>query len=158
MKKSIVGLISLLSGAAAGASGVMKIMDSRLEDERKMTDKYLSLFLMMNQWVRVKQEGKNLLSYFERNGYREIAIYGMGYAGRTLVNEFINSAVKVRYCIDQNANIEYEGLDILLPEDPLEPVDAIVVTPIAFFADIEKCLEEKTDCPIVSLEDILYEV
>jgi hypothetical protein len=37
-------------------------------------------------------------------------------------------------------------------------VDAIVVTAITFFDEIEEKLSEKIDCPIISLDDILYEV
>ena len=40
----------------------------------------------------------------------------------------------------------------------LETVDAVVVTAITFFDEIEERLSEKVDCPIISLEDILYEV
>lgn len=43
-------------------------------------------------------------------------------------------------------------------EDKLEPVDAVVVTAISFFDEIEEALNAKTDCPILSLEDILYNV
>ena len=54
---------------------------------RELAEKHLALFLMMNQWVKVKQEGKNLSCYFEKNGYKKIAIYGMSYAGETLLEE-----------------------------------------------------------------------
>ena len=43
-------------------------------------------------------------------------------------------------------------------EDELEPVDAVVVTAITFFNEIEQKLSKKLDCEIISLEDILYEV
>ncbi len=37
------------------------------------------------------------------------------------------------------------------------PVDAIVVTAITFYDEIKEELSRKIDCPIISLEDILYE-
>ena len=43
-------------------------------------------------------------------------------------------------------------------DDDLENVDAIVVTAITFFDEIAEKLEEKVNCPVISLEDILYEV
>ena len=49
-------------------------------------------------------------------------------------------------------------MDILTPEDELEPVDVIVVTAIYYFDEIEDMLFEKVDYPVVSLEDILYEL
>ena len=41
---------------------------------------------------------------------------------------------------------------------PLAPVDVIVVTAISYFDEIEEKLSERVDCPVVSLEDIVYEL
>lgn len=162
MKKGIISIISTLIGAAAGgAAGALatsKVMGEAVAKEQKMSNKHLALFLMMNQWVLVKQEGKNLASYFEKNNYRKIAVYGMSYAGERLLNELKGSGIEVAYGIDQNADGIYSEIEIVTKEDTLEPVDAIVVTPVFFFQEIEKDLAEKVDCPILSLEDILYEV
>ena len=118
----------------------------------------MSLFLMMNQWVKVKQDGKNLSSYFEKEGYKQIAIYGMSYAGETLMEELIDSPVTVQYGIDRNAEMIFADVDIVTPDASLEPVDAVVVTAITFFEEVEEMLRQKVDCPIISLEDILYDV
>lgn len=162
MKKGIISIISALIGAAAGgtagALATSKAMGETVAKEQKMSNKHLALFLMMNQWVLVKQEGKNLASYFEKNNYRKIAVYGMSYAGERLLNELKGSGIEVAYGIDQNADGIYSDIKIVTKEDALEPVDAIVVTPVFFFQEIEKDLAEKVDCPILSLEDILYEV
>lgn len=162
MKKGMISIISALIGSAAGgvagALATSKVMGETAAKEQKMSNKHLALFLMMNQWVLVKQEGKNLASYFERNNYRKIAVYGMSYAGERLVNELKGSGIEVAYGIDQNADGIYSDIKIVTKEDALEPVDAIVVTPVFFFQEIEKDLSGKVDCAILSLEDILYEV
>jgi hypothetical protein len=64
----------------------------------------------------------------------------------------------VAYGIDQNADSIYADVDIVTMDDDLEVVDAIVVTAITFFDEIEGKLSGKIDCPIISLEDVLYEV
>lgn len=158
MKKSLISILSLLTGAAAGAGTVGKISGDKLQKAKNMSDKHLALFLMMNQWVKVKQEGKNLSSYLQKNGYKRIAIYGMSYAGETLVEELKNTGIEVAYGIDKNADSMYSDVDIMSMDDSLDEVDAIVVTAITFFDEIEEKLLEKMDCPIISLEDILYEV
>lgn len=162
MKKSAIGVLSLLTGAAAGVAagvvGVEKKARDKINDGYKLADKHLSLYLMMNQWVRVKQEGKHLASYFEKNGYKEIAVYGMSYAGETLVEELKGSNITVKYGIDKNAAKIYADFDVVAPEEELESVDAIVVTSITFFEEIEEALSEKVSCPVISLEDVLYQV
>lgn len=158
MKKGVVSLLSALAGAGTAVAAVGKIMSDKTGHWKKMSDKHLALFLMMNQWVKVKQEGKNLAEYFKKNGYESIAIYGMSYAGETLYDELKDSEIVVKYAIDKNIDNIYADVDLVSIEDDLPKADAIVVTAITFFDEIERMLEDKVECPIISLEDILYEV
>lgn len=158
MKKGMISALSTVIGAAAGAGTVGKVMAEEVKKARVQSDKHLALFLMMNQWVKVKQQEKNLSEYFEKNGYQKIAIYGMSYAGETLAEELEGTKTEVAYGIDRNADSIYSDLDIVSMEGDLAEVDAVVVTAITFFDEIEEQLSQKVDCPILSLEDILYEV
>lgn len=158
MSRVLKTVVSTLVGAAIGVVGGVLATDKKTAKVQQMSNKHFELFKMMNEWVRVKQEGKNLSSYFESNGYKKIAIYGMSYAGERLVDELKNSSVTIAYGIDQRADNLYAEVDIVTMDDKLEEVDAIVVTAITFFDEIEEKLVEKIDCPIISLEDILYEV
>lgn len=158
MKKNIISVLSALGGAVLGAVGANKAIEKRICDKQKMSDKHFALFRMMNQWVRVKQEGKNLSSYLEEKEYKKIAIYGMSYAGETLIEELKGSDIEVAYGIDKNADSIYADVDVLFMGDDLPKVDAVVVTAITFYDEIEEQLSEKLDCPIISLEDILYEL
>lgn len=157
MKKVAISIVSVLTGIVAGAGAVGRTMRKSLTRESKMAEKHLELFLMMNQWVKIKQEGRSLAEFFERNGYERIAIYGMSYAGETLLDELDDTDVEVVYGIDKNAGSIYLDLDIFTMEDELEKPDAVVVTAISFFDELEEELGKKLCCPILSLEDILYE-
>ena len=158
MKKPVISILSTLTGAIIGAGAVGKMSMDKTQKIQSMSDKHLALFLMMNQWVKVKQEGKNLSQYFEQNEYKKIAVYGMSYAGETLIDELKGTGIDVAYGIDKSYDSIYSDVDVVSVEDELEKVDVIVVTAISFFDEIEEQLSEKIDCPIVSLEDILYEV
>lgn len=158
MKKGIVSAISTLLGAVIGATMVGKVAAEKKDEIQKMSEKHLALFLMMNQWVKIKQEGKNLAEYLKEQGYRNVAIYGMSYAGETLVEELRNTDIQVAYSIDKNADSIYSDISIVSIDDKLQAVDVIIVTAITFFDEIEERLSKKMNCPIVSLEDILYEI
>lgn len=158
MKNGVLSFVSVLTGAVLGAGVMGKIKGKSVKKAEKMSGKHLALFLMMNQWVKIKQENKDLSSYFEKKGFKKIAIYGMSYVGETLVDELKNSNITVLYGIDQKADSIYADVDIVFIEDELQEVDAIVVTAITFFDEIEQKLSGKVDCPIISLDDILYEV
>lgn len=158
MKKGLIATMAAIVGAAAGTVVTGKTVQKTVNKAQQISDKHLALFLMMNQWVKVKQEGKNLAEYFEKNGYKKIAVYGMSYAGETLLEELEDTGVEIVYAIDRNADCIYTDVDVVSMEDELAPVDAVVVTAIAFFDEIEEALSAKMDCTILSLEDILYEV
>ncbi len=161
MKKKLFSIIAagaaLVTGIVASACVTDKMAAGKTEKAQQMSDKHLNLFLMMNQWVRVRQKGKNLADYFEREGYKNIAVYGMSHAGETLVNELRDSGIHVCYGIDQNPLDVYADVNVYSMQDKLEAVDAIVVTAIAYFDEIEEKLAEKISCPVLSLEDIVYE-
>ena len=150
MKKTVIGILSLLGGVVGGMIGTKRVMQKKLNRATDYSDKHLSLFLMMNQWVKVKQEGKNLGEYFERNGLKRIAVYGMSYAGET--------GIEVVYGIDKHADKIFSTVDVISVDDSFAEVDAVIVTAITFFDDIKDMLCEKVNCPVISLEDILYEV
>lgn len=44
------------------------------------------------------------------------------------------------------------------PEDKLDVVSAVIVTAVYYFDEIKEEMEKKISCPILSLEDILYEM
>jgi hypothetical protein len=158
IKTTATVVVSALTGAAASAIAVGRTTGEKTKKAWGYSNKHLALYKMMNQWVRVKQEGKNLASYFEKNGYKNIAVYGMSFAGETLLEELKDTDVKVAYGIDKNADSIYADVDVVSMDDDFKEVDAIVVTAITFFDEIEEELSEKVDCPIISLEDVLYEV
>ena len=72
--------------------------------------------------------------------------------------ELKDSEIQVKYIIDKNADTIYADIDVVEPENILEDVDVIVVTAIHYFDEIEMMLGEKVDYPVISLEDVIYEV
>ena len=157
MKKGIIGVLSTAVGAAAGILGTEKIMQKEIDKKQKLSDKHLALFKMMNEWVRVKQKGAQLSTNIEKRGMHKIAIYGMNYAGETLVEELRGSSIEIVYGIDRHAKNLFAEFPIVSMEDELKEVDGIIVTAITYFDEIEAELKTKVDCPIVSLQDVIYE-
>lgn len=163
MNKKILSVLSAGAGALIGSVVSAKRVNKKAEAQKNkikgMSDKHLDLFLMMNQWVRVKQKGKNLSEFFERNGYKKIAVYGMSYAGQTLIEELQDSNIEIAYGIDKKADkLDADFRIVSVDGGELEMVDAVVVTAITFFDEIEEILIDKMDCPIISLEDVLNQI
>ncbi len=158
MKKGSVAVLSALLGAAAGAAGSSYFGQKTIDQKTEKVDKFKGYYNMLNQWLLLKQEGKSLEKYFTENGYKTIAIYGMGEMGNRLYDELKNSSVvEIKYAIDKNAAGTYSELDVIDVDDEMDEVDVIVVSAIFAFDEIEEELSAKTDCPIISLEDVVYE-
>lgn len=158
MNKGVTAVLSAVTGAFLGAGFAGKAVYKKAKESEGKADRYLALFRMMDKWVEVKQEGKNLSMYFQKRGYRRIAIYGMSRAGRTLYNELESTGITIAYGIDKSAESLFADVDIFSLDDALDPVDAVVVTAVTYFEEIKKDISEKMDCPVLSLEDILFEV
>lgn len=164
MKKRtfLLTMTGTVLGAAAGVgAGALIVEKGKRKSEKQwkeLADKHLALMLLFNQWLSIKQEGKNITDFFHREGIKSIAIYGMSYVGERLYEELKNTDVEVKYAIDKNAEGIYAEVDIVTPEDRFEAVDAIIVTPVFYYENISCMLKQKTEIRILSLEDILYEV
>lgn len=145
-------------GAVAGAATVGKMTASEIDKWKKKSDKHFALFEFMCEWMKLKQEGKDIRTYFEKNNYKTVAIYGMSYCGERLVADLQNAGIEIKYAIDKRADSVHSEFELYTPEDELPEVDVVVVTAITFFDEIEEMLSSKVDCPIISLEDVIYDI
>ena len=155
-------ILSVIAGMVAGAAGGFAVAGNTIgknaDKYRVMSNKHLSLFLLMNDWLMVKQEGKSITEYFVKNSYKSIAVYGLSYVGERVLDELKDSGIEVKYGIDQNAESIFSDIEVYLPEDELPEVDAIIVTPVYFFDEIYEMLSDKVRCPIISMQDILQDI
>lgn len=158
MRRIVIPVLSALITGIISVRMIKKLFSNEMNKLQLMSNKHLALFLMMNQWVRLKQKGQNLKEYFIKRGYQNIAIYGMSYVGETLLEELRDTDIHVLYGIDKNINSIYSDISIVTIDNKLQDVDVIVVTAITFFEEIQKMLSEKVNCAIISLDDILYEL
>lgn len=161
MKKGVLSVLSALTGAAVGAGTLGYQKARRHEQDFKVIKKNEAILKMFNQWLIIKQEGKSIAAYLKENNFKKIAIYGMSYAGQRLLDELKGTDIEVLYAVDQNADrMLFDEVDMITKGEIAyqQEVDAVIVTAIYFFDDIEEEISEIVDCPIVSLEDIVYEL
>jgi len=160
MKKNqaVKTIVAVLTGLAGGAIVTTKLKNNIICAKDEKIDKFKLYYNLLNQWLMIKQEGKNLEQFFLDKNYHSIAIYGMGEMGNRLYEELKGTSIEVKYAIDKNAGKTYSELEVVELEDDLKKVDVIVVSAVFAFDEIEVELSEKMDCPIISLEDVVYEL
>ncbi len=158
MKEKTI-ILSLIAGVFGIFAGIRIGFSSEIKKRRKLkelSDKHFVLMCLLNQWMKTKQEGKTILKYFHDRQIDHIAIYGMSYVGERLYDELKDSDIEVKYIVDRNADKIYTEADVFTPDETLPEVGAIVVTPVFYYDEIKEMLSQKVNCPIFSLEDILY--
>lgn len=159
MKKMTViigsaGVFGVISGYILQKRKYMKLIRSY----RELADKHKDILVLLDQWLEKRQNNIVLVDYFKRYNYKNIAVYGMSFVGRRLVNELKDSDINIKYVVDKNANYIHTDLKVYRMEDDLPAVDAIIVTPITYFSTIKEELKGKLNCPIISAEDLIYEI
>lgn len=158
MKSRFKSVAGILLAIVVPCFFITKLQQNCIDKWKKEALKNKGLFLLMQQWTNVKQEGKDLKSYFEKNNYKRIAVYGMSYVGQCLVKELKNSGIEIVYGIDRNAANLFSKIKVITMDDIFKDVDAIVITAISDFDNICDTLSAKIDCPFISIEDVVNEI
>ena len=92
-KKGILGMMLMgLARAGAVALSVKTSQDAIAEKDQKI-NKFKNYYNMLNKWLYLKQNGTSLDTYFKKNDYNSIAIYGMGEMGNRLYDELKQSSI-----------------------------------------------------------------
>lgn len=129
-----------------------------IRKQRDTLQKDEKIIQCFSKWFVLKKSGNTISNYLKKNGYQKIAIYGFGYLGRNLYEELKGSEIEVQYVIDRKAPV----LDIQIPAyksyDMFPEADAVIVTLMGNYKKAVSDLEDGVSCPILSFEDILYEM
>lgn len=157
MKLSLRVVISILGGLSVAC--FIRNKKKEIYDLKKRVNVLSDHFQLLNHWLEIKNEGKSIASYFEKMGYNHIAIYGMAELANRLSEDLYGSSVDIDYGIDRDICCSIARIDeVYFPEDSLPNTGAIVVTPYSSFESIKKSLEVKVNCPIVSLEEVVWSI
>ncbi|WP_022773691.1 hypothetical protein [Butyrivibrio sp. AE2015] len=155
MKKSIVAVLFAIVTAEALLINKYR---KRFLKQRDEYLKFTEFYQLLLQWVRNYRDGKHIKSYFEKNDFKSVAIYGMKELGISFLEQCEREKINVKYCIDRDADSIHLDVDVYKPDTYFGDVDVIVVTAIHNFCEIECSLKKKTSANIVSLEDVIWEL
>jgi len=146
---------ALICGDLYFTNKIKKAKEIELKRSKDLSDKHLRLFMMMNCWTNAKIRGVGVVDYLKENNAQKVAVYGLSYAGQTLINELEQNNIEIAYGVDQNPDFYCQNFDVLSPDEDLPNVDIMIITAISSFEDIKERLKSKIDCRIVSLEEIV---
>lgn len=137
----------------AGILCTTRKVGSVIIEKQQNLEKNQKFYGIVNVWLEKKQQGKSMITFLKKNAYYSVAIYGLGNIGRLLEKE-LRSHIEISYGIDRR-EISAE-FPIYKPNDDLPETDVVIVTAVCEFEEIEEMLKKKLNCPIYSIEDIIY--
>lgn len=124
-------------------------------EKGKIQQKKLTMFLytlIMKRYCGFKQ-------YFKEHHISTLAVYGIGMVYEAIEQELLDS-VDIKYFVDKRRSCSsLNGKPVIRKEDieNMEKVDAILVTAVGFFHEIEEELEgQRIKDRLIDIEDIIY--
>lgn len=154
LKFSVIGCV-----IGTGIGCCIKFYKKLMESQGKLAYKYNCYYQTLNQWLKLLHRKKYISDYLIKTGYHKIAIYGIGNLGKRFIEELENTSVEIKYLIDKEppknlvTTIPYR-----IPEELPKDVDAIIVTAVFDYEAIEHKLVQKTKIPILSLQDLVFDI
>ncbi len=124
---------------------------------QKQRDNFKEKLNILNYWFMKYQQGHTVEKYLVNRGFDRIAIYGFGELGQRLYQELLNSEVKVVYGIDRKVVSKDADFKIAASPDISQEISAVIVTVINDYSGIASELKKVLECPILPLEDVIYE-
>ena len=160
-KKDEYGYLEAVQKALMGEYPDIEIEMAKEKDPVTPEDKFRAYFEVCNQWLKIQNDGYSVESFFKEKGYKKIAIYGVSELGNRLAEALVPTEIEVVYGIDRNVCVAFsEIINIkgLEEEKWFDGIDCIVVTPVHVFEEVGEALKRKSDCDIVSLEEVIYSI
>lgn len=118
---------------------------------------YQYRYKFLHYWMWLREQGIGLDTFFKQRGIKRIALYGLGIEGKHFRDEMYAEGMEISYAIDRQGDILHDRFPVYRMEDNLPEVDAIVVSVIDEFFPIYKMLQDKVNCRVYSLEEVVYE-
>lgn len=120
--------------------------------------RYRSFWQLLHGLLSLQERRFPLGTYIREQGYKRVAIYGLGLVGRHLATLLIQSGVVPVFAIDQSRNALMEEIPVIRLDEEHLPVDLVIVTVTYDFIRIQTQVAEYYSCPVVSLKAVLDEI
>ncbi|MDE6662374.1 MAG: PIG-L family deacetylase [Lachnospiraceae bacterium] len=131
-------------------------LDSGTVELEKKLQKSVLFYWILTRWMDLKIRGYGIADILNKLKYNNIAVYGYAELGQLLCKELVDTKVHVSYLLDKRVkDTGIENLPVYVPQSGLPKVDAIVVTAVYYFDEIEKELLQMGYKNIISFRNLL---
>lgn len=103
---------------------------------------------------------ENLTRYFKMNGYRNIAVYGVGKLGTLILRNIDTTQLQSIYIIDENKKAGFGDIEKINMEELVEKkeIDMVLVTPLLDYPQIEAKICSRREIPVISTKELMCDM
>ncbi|MGN0340400.1 MAG: PIG-L deacetylase family protein [Lachnospira sp.] len=130
-----------------------------LVEREKILQKFIMFYNVLIQWIKVYQNGKNIVQWLENKRIETASVYGYAEIGKLVSYELSVSKVRLLEILDKNEKkSEIIDCNVINPIDGNKSTGIVIVTAVSCFDEIKKDLKMYGYNNIVSIETILQEL
>ena len=123
-------------------------------------DFFIQLYELMEKpelFVNLKE---NLTRYFNMNGYKNIAVYGVGKLGTLILSNIDTAQLGSIYIIDENKAACFGNIEKITVEELVgkKEIDMVLVTPLLDYPQIEARICSICEIPVISAKELMYDM
>lgn len=128
-------------------------------ERENMLQKNILFYWVLTRWMRLNISGIHLSDILKSKNYKKIAVYGYAEIGELLCQELLRDKYDVAYVMDKRVRkAGYKNIAVYLPDINLPKVDAVIVTAVYYFGEIEEELLRMGFYNVISFRNLLEEI
>lgn len=123
-------------------------------------DFFIQLYELMEKPELFVSLKENLARYFKINGYRNIAVYGVGKLGTLILRNIDIVQLESIYIIDENNAASFGNIEKITVGELVsrKKIDMVLVTPLLDYLQIEAQICSMCEIPVVSAKELMCDM
>ena len=123
-------------------------------------DFFIQLYELMEKPELFVSLKENLSRYFDMNGYKNIAVYGIGKLGTLILKNIDTTRLESVCIIDENKAVCFGDMEMISIQELAEKkeTDMVLVTPLLDYPQIEEQICSMREIPVVSAKELMCDM
>lgn len=152
-------MLEVIKSESVLNSAMLEMLENLIASEQQryinILEKYRKMFFVCDRWMDLECHSGSISEYLYSQNIRKVAVYGMGYIGKQLVNRLKGTNVSLIGAIDRNAGFINTDIMVMRPEEFEQEADLVIITVLdnteAVLQDVKKCF----DIPAITINQLL---
>lgn len=123
-------------------------------------DFFIQMFELMEKPELFVSLRENLTRYFRINGFRKIAVYGVGKLGTLILRNINMEHVESLCTIDENKTASFGDVETISIQELADrkEIDVVLVTPLLDYPQIEAQICGVCEIPVISAKELMCDM